>query len=223
MKLQQCILCFEKSTDCLCTSCQAHLPQTAHRCLCCAIALNTSHQYCASCLTQNLPVNCSWAIYDYDKTLAYLIKQFKYKRRLEIGAFFASQLSKMYAKIKRYNNYQMIIPMPIHRKRIAQRGFNQSIELTRHLERQYPQLFDHHLVARCKNTPSLTGLTLKQRQQQIKNTFIVRTLSPAINNVLLIDDVMTTGSSFNELAKTIKKNYPHIQFDALCLARAQLN
>ena len=219
---QQCFLCYENTNACVCQNCESHFQTTQHRCISCAVALNSTYQYCSDCLRQAKPIKQSWVCYDYDEHLAYLIKKFKYQKQLAIGDFFAKKISQAYQKISQYHHYDFIIPMPIHIKRITERGFNQSIELTRHLAKQHPEKFNPQYIIRQKYTLSFTKLTLKQRQQQVKKIFATNVDFNAFKTILVIDDVITTGSTINELAKTIYQQNPRIQIDALCLARADL-
>lgn len=220
---QSCLLCRQTANTVICGYCQSYFSTTTHRCLSCATPLSKSHQYCANCLLHSQPIKQSWVLYDYDKHLSYLIKKFKYQKQLAIGHFFNKKISQAYEKISQYHHhYDLIIPMPIHQERIKNRGFNQSIELTRKLAQQYPEKFISQAVIRQKNTPSFTQLNLKQRQQQVKKIFAINHSFESINTVLIIDDVMTTGCTINELAKTIYQQNPSIKVDALCVARATL-
>ncbi len=214
---QICCLCYENSSEVVCSSCQLSLTTVKHYCAACALPLNTNNQYCQTCLLDPPSIDKIWALYRYNKTIAYLVSQFKYHKQLAIGVLFAKKIANFYHHQLKNYNYDLIIPMPLHRKRILERGFNQVLEITRLID---SNKIKTKFVKRSKNTKHLTDLTAKQRAQQIKNAFIVQSLPVNIGKILIIDDITTTGSTLNELAKTIKSHYSNCQTHALCLAHA---
>jgi ComF family protein len=98
---------------------------------------------------------------------------------------------------------QLLLPVPLHARRLRERGFNQAQELTRILSTHLSIPVDTQSLCRTRNTTAQSGLTKKDRRQNIRNAF---TLTSKINSshVAIIDDVMTTGHTVNEIAKTIK-------------------
>ena len=165
----------------------------------------------------------TWALYDYEAALPYLIKRFKYQRQLAIGAFFAREIARAYESIVHHRGqYDVVIPMPLHYRRIKERGFNQALELLALVSNKYPGLINYKLCRRIKETPKFAHLNLAQRKSHIKKAFDIHYTSA--KRILIVDDVMTTGATFNELTKSIKSKNTHItSVDALCLARAVLN
>ena len=96
-----------------------------------------------------------------------------------------------------------IVPMPLHRQRIAERGFNQSMELARGVGRGLDLPVKPLLVERDVNTSHQTGLPFRQRRKNMRGAFRC-VESVAGQHVLVIDDVMTSGTTLNELARTLK-------------------
>ncbi len=223
MKQQICVLCASASSFAVCERCYTVLPKQTRRCLSCATKLYTTSNYCTECLLKPPYMEHTWALYDYEAALPYLIKQFKYQRQLSIGAFFAREIGHAYESIVRHSGqYDVIIPMPLHYKRIRERGFNQVLELLAVVSNKYPNQIDYQLCGRIKETPKFAHLNLVQRKRHIKNAFDISHIRA--KHILIVDDVMTTGASLNELAKSIKSKNTHIiSVDALCLARAVLN
>ena len=106
----------------------------------------------------------------------------------------------------------------MHESRLRQRGFNQSIEISRVLAKKLEIPIEYKAVVRQRSTVAQTGLNAKQRQKNIKGAFnVVRPLN--YQHVLIIDDVMTTGATVNELAKVLKKNKVE-RVGVLSIARA---
>ncbi len=95
-----------------------------------------------------------------------------------------------------------IIPVPLHRRRLISRGYNQSVELARPLARQLMVNLDTHSCKRIRNTIPQSDLPAKKRRGNVRNAFSV-TEGISYRHVLIIDDVITTGSTVNELARTL--------------------
>jgi ComF family protein len=96
----------------------------------------------------------------------------------------------------------IIVPMPLHRQRINQRGFNQATEISRILARQLHIPVEPALLYRVKNTVTQTGLNEKMRSQNMKDAFAVKnTRRP--EHVALLDDVVTSGSTVNAASQVL--------------------
>jgi ComF family protein len=111
-----------------------------------------------------------------------------------------------------------LLPVPLHVSRIRQRGFNQSIEIARVLSSRRNIPIECGAVIRSRRTTSQTGLSANKRQKNIKSAFKVVT-EMQYKNVLIVDDVVTTGSTVNELTKLLKKNSVE-RVGVLSIARA---
>jgi ComF family protein len=119
--------------------------------------------------------------------------------------------------ISKQGEYDAIIPLPLSKQRLRERGYNQTHELLRIIAKKSDILIDQKSVKRIKATRALSTLDLQERQSEIKNAFSAQAMN--YQKVLLVDDVMTTGSSLNELAKTVLKAGVG-SCDVLTLARA---
>lgn len=213
---QSCVLCGEGSKFCICRQCQAEFTHQQNRCRSCACPINGKLDFCGQCLTHAPVFNRAYALYDYQGVIADLIKGFKYNNQLCVGAYFAHQLHRLYQSIN--PNYDVIIPMPPSKQRFKTRGYNQVLELLRVIRKQESVIIDVKHCQRIKATQSLSTLKLEQRQREIKGAFAVSAMP--YQRILLVDDVMTTGASMNELAKTIIKSAKVECCDVMSLARA---
>lgn len=102
--------------------------------------------------------------------------------------------------------YDAIVPVPLHIKRLRERGFNQSLILARALGKKYSMDVDFSLLKRRKFTLTQTGLDKKEREKNISGAFVAVLPERIQNrNLILIDDVYTTGATINECAKTLVK------------------
>ena len=215
---QSCVLCLESAEFCVCKQCESGLIDTSNRCLSCATKLSSGLSFCGSCLSHAPNFSKAYTLYDYSDHCATLIKHFKFDHQLCIGDFFAHKLYDKFQTIVAENGkYDAIIPLPLSRDRIKERGYNQTHELLRVIAKKSNILIDQKSVKRTKATRALSTLNLEERKREIQNAFSAQAMS--YDRVLLVDDVMTTGSSLNELAKTLLKAGVK-SCDVLTVARA---
>jgi len=114
----------------------------------------------------------------------------------------------------------LIIPVPLHRKRLLWRGFNQSTEISRIIGKRLDKPVLHKGLTRIRNTPPQTRLGREERQTNIKGAFRAAPKQIRGKAILLVDDVYTTGATLRECARTLKRAGAS-RVDALVLARAQ--
>lgn len=110
-----------------------------------------------------------------------------------------------------------IIPVPIHSQRIKQRGFNQAAVLTQHLAKRLKQPYSLTTCRKRRNTPAQATLDASSRLTNLKGAFEITSTPP--QHVILIDDLMTTGATANELAQLLKSQGTQ-RVDLWCCARA---
>ena len=199
---QPCLLCGATvQGDHLCPGCRDDLPRLPEgRCPQCALPSHGG-AVCGNCLRHAPAFDPTEAVYAYDFPLDALVKHCKYQGALEVTAFFAREMATQVAKRDRAD---VIIPMPLHPGRLGERGFNQAAEIARRLSRQVRIPWLPHICRRVRDTPPQAGLNLKARRRNLRGAFLCEgDLSG--KRVALVDDVMTSGTSLNELARTVKK------------------
>lgn len=99
---------------------------------------------------------------------------------------------------------QLLVPVPLHPKRLRQRGFNQSLEIAKSLGRQLHIAVDKNALQRVIDTPSQHSLPYSQRRKNMKNAF--QTTKPKLpSHIALIDDVLTSGHTVGEAAKVLQR------------------
>ncbi len=161
---------------------------------------------CGDCLENKTYFSYARAIFSYESFILNAIHQFKYKRDLSIGEILASFMAGYSFPDIDFTDYSLIIPVPLHIKRLRKRGFNQSLVLARAVEhkRQIPVNFS--VLKRHKFTLTQTGSNRNERKENIKGAFEVTDKKKIDGkNIILIDDVYTTGATINECAKTLIK------------------
>ncbi|MBD3306511.1 ComF family protein [candidate division KSB3 bacterium] len=161
---------------------------------------------CGACRTSPPFFDFAFAPAHYDGVLKEAILQFKFHQKPGLGRPLAHLLLGQIPPDLALQDYEVILPVPLHKSRQKQRGYNQAAILARHLARPYHlELMPHNLI-RTRDTHAQSLLQGSQeRQTNVKNAFHLR--SPeAIRDrrVILVDDVLTTGATVNECAKTLK-------------------
>jgi len=204
----RCVLCNRPGLDDmdLCELCHQKLPWNKTACISCALPLPVGISgpvKCGQCL-QKLPLyESSFSLFRYEESVVKLIQGFKFSEKLCHGRLL-SQLLVANLPVQE-SAPQCLLPVPLHDKRMRQRGFNQSIELARPLAKKLgvPLVLD--AVIRVRATEQQTGLDAKARRKNIKGAFeVVRDLE--WEHVAIVDDVVTTGSTVNELTRVLKKS-----------------
>lgn len=216
-----CILCGNKGMRHMdmCQACLNAQIKTGSHCYCCAKQFSSDSlniHLCGDCQKNHPAFDKTYAPFIHQGAVRYLINQCKfrgkYKNSRLLGLLLANHLS-IHAK-----RPELIIPVPLHSKRYQQRGFNQSLEIGKIISRQLSIPIDNTCCLRIKNTAHQVSLTAKQRHKNIKNAFQVIN-PPKAKHIALLDDVMTTGATTNELSKILKSTGVK-QVDVWVCARA---
>lgn len=143
-------------------------------------------------------------LFEYLSPINRLITDLKFKQQLGLARLFGQILADRLQQQPPSARPLAIVPVPLHRARLAERGFNQSTELARPLARAWGVPILNDVVARARATPAQSGLSAKARVRNVKGAFRVsKTNLPA--RVLILDDVVTTGATVNELAGILHK------------------
>lgn len=195
----------------LCRQCEDLLPiftkQTENACQICSLPIVKELTYCIHCQNQELKyIDKTYCGYIYDFPIDKLIVNLKHQPNINLAK---NLVTKIFAELninisETPAKIRAIVPMPLHRQRIKYRGYNQSIQIALALSKLTNIPLDLKIAERVVNTQSTQGLTREQRFRKIKNAFAVNKKLTG-DNYLLVDDVMTTGASINELAKSLKE------------------
>ena len=219
----RCILCQQtvKHSFEVCPDCYRALPHNEICCVSCALPLAediNNEVLCGSCIQKAPAFDYANSLFRYEGDVIRLVHQLKFGEKIgfsrTIGEMLLMQL------LKTNEKPDCILPVSLHKSRLRQRGFNQSIEISRVLAKNLVIPIEHTAVVRHRSTAAQSGLNAKQRQKNIKGAFsVVAKLN--YKHVLIVDDVMTTGATVNELAKVLKKNNVE-RVGVLSIARAPL-
>jgi len=187
----------------ICQPCLHDLPwHGAPQCPQCA--LPTDGNICGSCLNSPPDFDATHALFTYDYPVDGLLQHYKYKETLHLANTFSALMASKQSLHTPQKPIDLIIPMPMHAKRLKERGFNQALEIARLVSKQLKIKLDYTTCQRTKYTPPQASLHLKERFKNICGAFDCLQKLPDLR-IAIVDDVMTTGASLNELAKTLKQ------------------
>lgn len=224
---QACMLCGARARGRLiCPACAADLPYLpAERCPQCALP-SRGGLLCGACLKKPPEFEHCEAVYRYGFPLDVLIQHCKYGGAQELSDLFAEALAERLeikklagpspallgppggepsaARFSGGASYpDLIVPMPLHPARLRERGFNQALEIGRRLG-DHLNLPCCQACQRVRDTPPQAGLDLKARRHNLRGAFACD-VDLTGKRIALLDDVMTSGSSLNELAKAARR------------------
>ncbi|SEP86325.1 comF family protein [Ectothiorhodospira magna] len=200
----------------LCAACREALPVSDHACTRCGLPLAYPAPFCGHCLRGPPPFEATWAALSYTSPVDGLIADFKFRARLPQGRLLGQLMADVLAP--RVVMPDCLIPVPLHRHRLRERGFNQSLELARPLARRLNCALIHDAVIRIRATPPQYTLAATERRVNLRGAFRVAPGFEA-GHVALVDDVMTTGSTLREIAAALKAHGVG-RVDVWVLARA---
>ena len=195
---QNCLLCAIATDNNIgiCQNCTDELPYSpASSCPQCGLSSNSL--ICGSCLNSPPDFDITRAVFIYAFPIDAMMQRYKYGDALHISRTFG----KFLVEEIDLNSIDLIIPMPMHPARLKERGFNQALEIAKVFS---GNKLDYTSAIRQKLTPPQASLPFKARVKNIKGAFAINN-SLTGKRVAIVDDVMTTGASLNELAKTLKK------------------
>lgn len=201
----QCARCHGHATRYwLCEGCWTDLPWNHSACLRCALPLvSTKQGLCRNCARRSPPQDLAVAPWRYAAPVDQWLQALKFDRQLAVlptlGSGLIQQLSRRPEPLP-----ELIIPIPLHRKRRSQRGFNQSQELARQLAGALSLCVQPEALQRTRDTPTQSGsASAAQRRHNIRGAFRVRADLQG-RHIALLDDVITTSSTMQEAAKVCR-------------------
>jgi len=221
--VQTCLLCDEQ-TDAdtsVCMACERELPWLIDQCERCALPMPMSGLTCAQCTRQSPAFNEVVVPWLYDFPIDALVTRFKHQGKWPLGRLLAELLGRtlQYRYDEGHPRPDVLIPVPLASKRMRQRGYNQAAMLAQWLSRALQLPIDERTVRRVKETPAQQGLDAKARKRNLREAFaVIDPVRVAGKHIALIDDVLTTGSTADTLARLMIKAGAR-QVDVYCLAR----
>ena len=202
-----CALCGKHHSGLLCKGCRSrHLVNSRTRCRRCAIALPGAQTCCSSCAANPPSFDASFTAADYAAPTDALVQALKFRAHLPLAAEFADLLMTAVPH-EAVASATVMMAAPLSAERIAQRGFNQAHEIAKPMARALRLPLMTELCIRVRNTEPQSSLPLAQRRGNMRGAFTLMRRDLIVGQqVVLVDDVMTTGETLEALAATLKRN-----------------
>jgi len=157
-------------------------------------------------------------IFEEGEALQKLIHALKYGKKFKIGISLGHKLGHYKNKIVNSWNADFIIPIPLFTLKRVERGYNQSFYIAKGLSKETKIPIKNNLVKRTKNTISQTTLSFAERKENLNEAFILNKIGKVQDKrVIILDDIITTGATVSELAKTLK-NYGALKVFTISVA-----
>ena len=216
----QCAVCHAWPAQALCEACVARFAQPRPRCRSCALPVPQGVERCGACIKQAPPLDLCLAAVAYEYPWSGLIARYKFGASPGWSQALALLMRSTPWAEPALDAADLVLPMPLSRERLRERGFNQALELARHLA---PAKVDAELLLRLRDTPAQSALPRAARLRNVQGAFgAVPGREQAIRGrrLVLVDDVMTSGASLYSAAQALHAaGAAHIT--ALVLARTE--
>jgi ComF family protein len=216
----RCAVCQNWPHAPVCDTCISRFATPVHRCQSCALPLPVPLRQCGACLKSPPPLDLCLTATAYAWPWVGLITRYKFQHQASWAGPLATLLRSTPLAQDTLDAADWVLPIPLSAQRLAERGYNQSWLLARHLS---PDKADAHLLLRTRDTPSQRTLPRRDRLANLVGAFAVEPLRAAQlrgQKVVLVDDVMTSGASLHTAARVLRQaGVAHVS--ALVLARTE--
>ena len=209
----------------ICEGCRARIEYVREpRCSRCGKPLEDEEEFCQDCRTREAAYICGKALLVYDSYMQDSMAYFKYGGRKEYAVFYAAELYRVYQEWICRVGADALVPVPIHKKRLRKRGYNQADLLAVELGRLTNIPVRQEILCRRKDTLPQKELSGVQRRRNLEGAFQLRNSTEELNQlpecVIIIDDIYTTGSTVEACAQVLKRaGLKSIYFLCLCIGR----
>lgn len=188
----------------LCDGCHTDLPWNSRACRLCALPLPAGDaSLCAACMRQPPPYDRAFAPLRYAPPVDFLLAGFKFRARLDTGRLLGNLFARALAQAD-LPAPDLLLPVPLHRWRLLGRGFNQAAELARPAARQLKLDMSLNAARRVRRTRQQSLLGARQRHANLRGAFRITGDVRGLD-VAIVDDVITTGDTAAELARSLKR------------------
>lgn len=185
-----------------CIRCHLRLRLVVNPCQLCGLENHNLDKLCAACLYDPPRWQHMIAPLQYQGLSRKLLLQLKFSEALYLANTLVSTVVHRFSDTRQQP--QALLPVPLHQQRLFERGFNQAYEIARILSSQLNIKLDHKILTRIRPTEAQAGLSSTQREKNILKAF--RCENNHYRHVAIVDDIVTTGASANEITKTLHKS-----------------
>lgn len=188
----------------ICLECMDRLKLlTPPWCMRCGKKVEAGEEFCNDCRERTHSYERGRALYEYDSA-AESIYRFKYGGRREYADFFGEQIADYLGNYIREVHPDGFVPIPLHRRRRARRGYNQAGLLAKAVGQRMGIPVYEHLLVRVRDTVPQKKLNRPERQNNLKKAFIMPENDVKLKTILVFDDIYTTGATIDEAARALK-------------------
>ena len=190
--------------------------------MCCGKPLmRVEMEYCSDCEKRRHPFEEGRAVFRYERGLRLSVNRLKFLGRREYLPFFGECLRRLRLEMQPFWQAECLVPIPMHPKKRAKRGFDQAVLLARQIS--CPSLpCAEKLLERQRFTESSKKLGRSQRRKNLRGVFRIHPGAGIPESVILVDDIYTTGATMDEAAFTLKKaGVKRVYFLTLCIGQGQ--
>lgn len=215
----RCLLCdrlLEDQEELLCTMCISHLTPSVHK--------DDSHSATARLFWGQASIEKAGVLWVYqaDSPIAQLLIDIKYRHQAALCQHLGRIMATHYQKRNFFEGIDVIVPVPLSTEREHWRGYNQSGKIAEGIAEVTHISLDTQSVVRNCNNPTQTRLSPSARQRNVWGIFTVaRPECLEGKHILLVDDIITTGATLSELARTLSSSLPSSRFSILALGRGE--
>lgn len=190
----------------ICLECMGKLKLlTPPWCMRCGKKLEAEEELCKDCQSRIYTFERGRSLYEY-KSVMHSVYRMKYGGRQEYAVYFGKEMAVYLRSFIRQVRPDGIVPIPLHKKRWNQRGYNQAEVLAKALGECLNIPVYTKMLLRIKNTRPLKLLNPKERQNNLKKAFIIGENDVKLKTILIVDDIYTTGSTIEEATRVLKSS-----------------
>lgn len=204
-----CVLCMAPGQSDgfdLCAGCSSELPTNANACSQCGEQLHGINEspLCGACLRTPPRYQSTHCAYRYSYPIDHLVRALKYHHRLTHARVLGELLAQSLVRQRSEAWPEALVPVPLATDRYRERGFNQACEVAKQLQKRLGIPVNTDLLERRRSTREQAGLDRLGRRKNVRNAFALR--APfSLKHIAIVDDVVTTGSTVNEIARVFKR------------------
>lgn len=201
---ERCTICDEVidyNSEGICEDCRKKVKIIDNRCYKCGKQLaSETMQYCADCQNRKHKYDRGYSLYVYNDDIKNSIYRFKYANRRRYAKFYGREMAIHLGNEIRNFKPDALIPVPLYRKKLEKRGYNQAALLAEQIGRQLDIPVLEDIIVREKDTQPLKLLRPEERQKNLEKAFKMGNNDVKLNSIVIVDDIYTTGSTINEIS-----------------------
>lgn len=177
-------------------------------------------EYCSDCARKKHFFIQGKAVFEYQKEMKISMYHFKYSNKREYADFYAREAVRLHGSWIKKNRIEAIVPVPMYQQKKRQRGYNQAEVFADRLGELLKLPVERHLVKRVRNTRPQKELNDIQRKENLKKAFKIVPNIVEYRQILLVDDIFTTGSTMDAIAEVLlDAGVKDIYFICICIGR----